>query len=172
MHNGKPEVIYQRLGQQGKATTGIWLLTVPLPTRAPGPFAWGLENPLRWPKVKGESRTPPGVFQMFKRKHSKRVHRYKRLFGHDFVVELLDVPHFTHIQAHIGCFPHDTDGCYLIAADALNSWMGDRAAQINHSVRAYKMVYRDIWVPLFKEHPKPHLWVRDEKQLLSLPMVA
>ena len=69
-----------------------------------------------WREIKeyGETRIPPGVYEVIPRTIGKHYIKYKEQFGHDFSIELKDVPNFTNILIHIGNDIEDTLGCPLI----------------------------------------------------------
>lgn len=73
-----------------------------------------IEDGHRSTKDPGVTRIPGGTYATRKRTWGGHYESYRRRFGHEFVLELLDVPGFTSILVHIGNSVDDTSGCLLI----------------------------------------------------------
>ena len=73
-----------------------------------------LEDGYRKEKEPGHTRIPAGTYRLAKRTRGTFYGRYRNKFGHQFVVELQNVPGFADILIHIGNSPKDTRGCLLI----------------------------------------------------------
>jgi hypothetical protein len=87
-----------------------------------------IEDGHREVKVKGETRIPAGTYELFPRESGGFWDRYKRRFGHDFVIGFRSVPGFKWILFHIGNNVGNTEGCLLCNAeykkDADGNYMG------------------------------------------------
>lgn len=73
-----------------------------------------LEDGYKAKKVYGQTRIPHGLYRLQKRFHGKHFERYSRRYGHDFTIEIMDIPSFTNVLFHTGNFIRDTEGCPLI----------------------------------------------------------
>lgn len=76
-------------------------------------FSFVIEDGYRAVKVPGETRIPDGTYKVVQRTHGKFYEKYKRLFGHQFVPQIADVPGFQDILFHCGNTTEDTRGCIL-----------------------------------------------------------
>lgn len=76
-------------------------------------FCFIIEDGHRDEKVPGETRIPAGTYNVVQRKFGEHFQKYRERFGHDFSVEIEDVPNFRNILIHIGNFIDDTAGCPL-----------------------------------------------------------
>lgn len=86
----------------------------------------------------GKTRIPGGKYNVIKRRYGRFYERYKSQMGHDFVLELENVPNFTAILIHSGNTIKDTNGCllpneYYTKRDG--NWVG------SSSRSAYKKLY-------------------------------
>lgn len=72
-----------------------------------------LEDGFREQKEYGKTRIPAGTYELVKRKTGRFYVKYKKDFGHEYVVELKAVPKFKYILVHIGNTVKDTLGCLL-----------------------------------------------------------
>ncbi|RMF46267.1 MAG: hypothetical protein D6751_05485 [Deltaproteobacteria bacterium] len=73
-----------------------------------------IEDGPRPVKVPGKTRIPAGTYSVWPRKHGGFYEKYRKEFGHEFAIELQDVPGFSDILIHIGNTVEDTRGCLLI----------------------------------------------------------
>lgn len=73
-----------------------------------------LEDGFRAVKVPGETRIPPGVYKIAKRKAGKFYAQYRQKYRHEFSIELENVPGFSDILIHIGNTVFDSRGCLLV----------------------------------------------------------
>jgi hypothetical protein len=73
-----------------------------------------IEDGAREIKVYGQTRVPGGRYEIVPRRLGGFYRKYKSSFGHDFSIEVKDVPNFTNILIHIGNEIEDTLGCLLI----------------------------------------------------------
>ena len=78
------------------------------------PFCFVLEDGFREVKVKGITRIPAGRYKIVGRKREKFYEKYKRDFGHEFSIEIENVPDFSDVLIHIGNTIEDTRGCLLV----------------------------------------------------------
>jgi hypothetical protein len=91
-------------------------------------------------KVPGETRIPPGVYQIGKRTEGAFYQEYKRKFQHRLALEILDVPGFQYILIHIGNTVGDTRGCLLTGTGV--DFNGNFA--VLKSTSAYLTLYEKI----------------------------
>lgn len=73
-----------------------------------------IEDGAREVKEYGKTRIPAGTYEIIPRTYARHYEKYKRDFGHQFSIEIKDVPNFTNILIHIGNDIEDTLGCPLI----------------------------------------------------------
>jgi hypothetical protein len=79
-----------------------------------GFFAFLIEDGDRLIKEAGKTRIPPGRYQLIRRNYGQHYERYKARYGHEFSIEVPNVPNFTNVLIHIGNSVGDTAGCPLI----------------------------------------------------------
>lgn len=103
-------------------------------------LCFALEDGCREKKVAGETRIPPGVYQVGKRTEGKFYENYKSRWGHAFAIHLLDVPGFEFILMHIGNVIADTRGCLLVGLGV--AFNGNFA--VNQSTAAYLQLYEVV----------------------------
>lgn len=72
-----------------------------------------LEDGFRAKKEPGYTRIAPGVYELVKYKSPKFYQKYRKQFGHKYLVLLKEVSGFSGILVHIGCTVRDTLGCLL-----------------------------------------------------------
>lgn len=100
---------------------------------------FGLEDEHRIDKVPGETRIPPGVYQVGLRTvggfHNKYTKRFPDI--HQGMLQVLDVPGFDYILIHVGNTEDDTAGCLLVGCNANTV----RRISVGSSVAAYKSLY-------------------------------
>lgn len=65
-------------------------------------------------KEYGDTRIPGGTYQIIPRTFGTHYNRYSERFGHEFSIEIANVPNFTDILIHIGNTVKNTLGCPLI----------------------------------------------------------
>lgn len=73
-----------------------------------------LEDGYSAEKVYAQTRIPPGVYQVARRTEGGFYAQYKRKYGHEFSIQIANVPNFEHILIHIGNTIGDTAGCLLV----------------------------------------------------------
>ena len=101
-----------------------------------------LEDTYREEKIKGETRIPEGTYELELKNYGGFYKRYAKRFsdiGHEGMVQLKDVPNFTHILIHCGNTEEDTRGCILVGSEPLGL-MGEKQ-RLARSVDAYKGMY-------------------------------
>ena len=103
-----------------------------------------LEDQFNEPKVKGETRVPPGRYEIkLRTEDSPLTKKYRERFpwfkGH---LWLQDVPDFTFVYIHVGNDDDDTDGCILVG-DGAQSNVEDEGKVLS-SVVAYRRLYEEI----------------------------
>lgn len=106
-------------------------------------------------KVYGETRIPAGTYKIVRRKFGGHYEKYKQRFGHQFSIELADVPGFTNILIHIGNYVKDTEGCLLINFQA-GIDLEKGVFRGYQSTAAYKALY-DLIRRLYEEAPDAEL---------------
>ncbi len=104
-------------------------------------LAYTLEDEHREEKVEGDTRVPPGTYEIKFRKeggfHKKYSTKFKDI--HKGMLHVIDVPNFKFILIHVGNFDEDTAGCLLVADGAHQNLTQD--GRIESSIRAYKRIY-------------------------------
>lgn len=100
-----------------------------------------LEDGKRDVKVYGQTRIPAGTYELIKRKSGRFYTKYKKEFGHEYVVELKDVPNFKYILVHIGNTIKDTLGCLLTGGRYLQR---DGVISVLNSTEAYLKWYAAV----------------------------
>lgn len=104
---------------------------------------FGLEDEFRTVKVPGETRIPSGTYQVGVRSfggiHERYAVRFKDI--HMGMLEILEVPGFTHVLIHCGNTEKHTDGCLLVGQQA-NTIPGQM--RIANSSLAYKRFYLHV----------------------------
>lgn len=73
-----------------------------------------LEDEYRDVKVNGETRIPAGYYALEPVYTSGLAKKYKKRFGHPFVVGINAVPGFDYIRIHCGNTDDHTEGCILV----------------------------------------------------------
>jgi hypothetical protein len=84
-------------------------------------LCFALEDGYKERKVKGQTRIPPGIYKVGRRKVGGFYEQFRLGFGHDFAIQLLDVPNFQNILVHIGNTVADTAGCLLVGFGAAHN---------------------------------------------------
>lgn len=117
-----------------------------------------LEDGFRLEKVAGETRIPPGVYKIGKRREGSFFERYKKQYGHAYALHVLNVPNFEFVLIHIGNTVFDTRGCLLTGLGV--SFNGRFA--VNQSTAAYLQVY-EMCERAFDEHEEVELEISRER---------
>ena len=104
------------------------------------PFCFVLEDGYRDKKVPGETRIPPGRYQVLKHTNGKFYEKYTRDFGHDFALHIANVPGFEWILFHIGNTTKDTRGCLLVNRN-IGVGASPRDYVGSDSTSVYKLLY-------------------------------
>lgn len=99
-------------------------------------LCYTLEDEHRDVKVMHKTRIPPGTYKLKLRTYGGFHGRYKDRFAdiHKGMIEIMDVPNFTHILIHCGNTDEDTSGCLLLG-------LSQRSGFIGRSTAAYKNIY-------------------------------
>jgi len=103
-----------------------------------------LEDQFNEPKIPGETRIPPGRYQIELRDEGGMTKRYKERFPdiHKGMLWLQDVPNFTFVYIHTGNTDDHSEGCLLVG-DAQHQNVTERG-QVTSSVAAYRRLYQRI----------------------------
>ena len=123
------------------------------------PFCFVVEDGYRPVKIRGETRIPAGRYQVAKRMHGKFYTKYNNTFGHEFSLEIKDVPGFQDILIHTGNKVNDTRGCLLV-----NRNIGIQTAPRDYcgtdSTSVYKLLYmlvkaafergEEVWIEIYR----------------------
>jgi len=120
-----------------------------------GEFAcYTLEDEHRDVKVKGETRIPEGVYIVdYQQAITPLTKKYRAKYDwFDKHLHIKDVPNFTGIYIHVGNYEKNTDGCLLLADQAVND-PKDYASVQYKSTQAYKRVYQKMQEALDNEEP-------------------
>ena len=134
------ELLNRRISSGDEATLGT-LFDVSGPD--PAFKCYMLEDQFNEPKIPGETRIPPGRYQILLRPEGGMHQRYgKRFSWHKGMLWLQDVPGFTFIYIHVGNKDDDSEGCLLVG-DGQTSNVVERG-QVASSVSAYTRLYEEI----------------------------
>lgn len=102
-----------------------------------------LEDQFNEPKVPGETRIPPGRYQIKLRTEGGMHERYGNRFDfHKGMIWLQDVPDFTFIYIHVGNKDDDSEGCLLVGDGQISNVV--ERGQVTSSVVAYTRLYKTI----------------------------
>ncbi len=143
------ELHLNRLLDDGEATLGLMIL--------PKDRCFTLEDQHQDVKVAGETRIPAGRYEIIKRTHGRFYEAYKARWGHDWALEIANVPGFTDILIHTGNKDEHTSGCVLAGYGA--SIRGE--AEINQSRPAYEMVFEATY-RAFSQGERVFITITDE----------
>ena len=129
-----------RFSSQNESTLGI-LYLVNNETNQKDFLCFTLEDEKRSVKVYGETRIPKGTYQIEYRKEGGYHNKYKKRFPsiHRGMLEIRDVPNFTHILLHCGNTDDDTDGCLLVGNVVSQNITKD--GFLGQSTDCYKRIY-------------------------------
>jgi hypothetical protein len=111
-------------------------------------LCYTLEDEQRDDKVQSETRIPEGTYEIALRKYGGFNTKYSKRFAdiHYGMLQVMDVPNFSHILIHCGNTDEDTSGCLLLGDTQENNQV-KKNGFIGHSTRAYFRVY-----PLIARH--------------------
>lgn len=103
-----------------------------------------LEDGFNEEKVYGETRIPPGKYNVTLRTVGGKHTQYSQKFPtfHKGMLWLRDVPNYEYVLIHIGNYPQDTEGCILVGNTYSDGFIGS-------STDAYKEIYPRIANHLF-----------------------
>tara|TARA_R100001086_G_scaffold191119_1_gene108442 strand:+ start:293 stop:769 length:477 start_codon:yes stop_codon:yes gene_type:complete len=129
-----------RFSSQNESTLGI-LYIVNDETNQKDFLCFTLEDQKRQVKVYGETRIPKGTYQIEYRKEGGYHNKYSKRFPsiHRGMLEIRDVPNFTHILLHCGNTDDDTDGCLLVGNVVSQNITKD--GFLGQSTDCYKRIY-------------------------------
>jgi|TARA_A100001391_G_C5071386_1_gene278346 hypothetical protein len=129
-----------RFSSQNESTLGI-LYIVNDETNQKDFLCFTLEDEKRKVKVYGETRIPKGTYQIEYRKEGGYHNKYSKRFPsiHRGMLEIRDVPNFTHILLHCGNTDDDTDGCLLVGNVVSQNITKD--GFLGQSTDCYKRIY-------------------------------
>ena len=106
-------------------------------------FCYTLEDQFNEPKVPGETRIPPGKYQILLRTDGGMHQRYGNRFPwHKGMLWLQMVPDFQFIYIHVGNKDDDTDGCLLVGDGQVSNVI--ERGMVTTSVGAYQRLYERI----------------------------
>jgi hypothetical protein len=113
----------------------------------PSFLCYTLEDQFNEPKVPGETRIPPGRYQIKLRTEGGMFDRYQARFPwHRGMLWLQDVPDFQFIYIHVGNKDDDSEGCLLVGDGQMQN-VTERG-QVTSSTSAYRRVYELILAAL------------------------
>ena len=129
-----------RFSSQNESTLGI-LYLVNNETNQKDFLCFTLEDEKRSVKVYGETRIPKGTYKIKYRKEGGYHNKYTKRFPsiHRGMLEIRDVPNFTHILLHCGNTDDDTDGCLLVGNVVSQNITKD--GFLGQSTDCYKRIY-------------------------------
>lgn len=147
-----------RFSSQNESTLGI-LYLVNNETNQKNFLCFVLEDEKRSVKVYGETRIPQGTYKIEYRKEGGYHNKYKKRFPsiHRGMLEIRDVPNFTHILLHCGNTDDDTDGCLLLGNVVSQNITKD--GFLGQSTDCYKRIY-----PILSE-------ILDSQKQLSIKII-
>lgn len=147
-----------RFSSQNESTLGI-LYLVNNETNQKDFLCFVLEDEKRSVKVYGETRIPKGTYKIEYRKEGGYHNKYKKRFPsiHRGMLEIRDVPNFTHILLHCGNTDDDTDGCLLLGNVVSQNITKD--GFLGQSTDCYKRIY-----PILSE-------ILDSQKQLSIKII-
>lgn len=134
------ELLNRRISSGEESTLGtLFDISGPKPSF----LCYLLEDQFNEPKIPGETRIPPGRYQIKFRDEGGMIVRYKARFPwHKGMLWLQDVPGFEWVYIHVGNKDDDTDGC-LLTGDGQISNVTERG-QVTSSVASYRRLYEMI----------------------------
>jgi hypothetical protein len=133
------ELLNRRISSGEESTLGT-LFDV---TEEPEFLCYILEDQFNEPKIKGETRIPPGKYQIMFRDEGGMIKRYKKRFPwHRGMLWLQMVPDFQFIYIHVGNKDDDTDGCLLVGDGQVSNVI--ERGMVTTSVGAYQRLYERI----------------------------
>ena len=129
-----------RFSSQNESTLGI-LYLLNNETNQKDFLCFTLEDEKREVKVYGETRIPEGTYKIEYRKEGGYHNKYTKRFPsiHRGMLEVRDVPNFTHILLHCGNTDSDTDGCLLVGNVISQNITKD--GFLGQSTDCYKRIY-------------------------------
>jgi hypothetical protein len=101
-----------------------------------------LEDQKQTKKVYGETRIPPGTYEIKLKKVGGFHNRYLKQYGSDWhkgMLHIQNVPGFTDILIHKGNDDEDTAGCLLLGEDAKGNF--NKKGGVVSSKSAYDRIY-------------------------------
>ena len=114
---------------------------------APSFRCFVLEDQYNVPKVKGETRIPPGRYQIKLRTEGGMHQRYTEKFDwHRGMLWLQDVPEFEWVYIHFGNYEYQTDGCLLVGDGAQSNVIED--GMVQSSVAAYTRLAQEVYAAI------------------------
>ncbi len=135
------ELLNKRISSGEEATLGI--MHDVTNSAEPKFQCYVLEDQFNEPKIKGETRIPPGRYRILMRNEGGMIKRYKKRFPwHRGMLWLQDVPDFKFVYMHVGNKDDDTDGCLLLGDGQVQNVT--ELGQVTSSVAAYRRMYELI----------------------------
>lgn len=120
-------------------------------------LCYTLEDQYNEPKIPGETRIPPGRYEIKLRNEGSMILRYaKRFDWHKGMLWLQDVPGFQYIYIHVGNKDDDSEGCILVGDGQVSNVI--ERGQVTSSVAAYRRLYETILGVLSEER----VWITIE----------
>lgn len=116
-------------------------------------IAYALEDGNRLVKIPGETRIPAGIYRLRQKSSGNFLNKYRSMYGHQFVVEVMDVPGFTGILFHQGNTIRDTRGCILLG-DTYRPTKNN-----NFVVHESQKAYLAFYIVAAKEFAKGEVWL-------------
>jgi hypothetical protein len=107
-------------------------------------MCYTLEDEHRDVKVMHETRVPAGTYNLRLKTWGGFHDRYSNRFSeiHKGMIEVMDVPNFTHILLHCGNDSDDTSGCLLVGVTQTENVKSN--GYVGSSTTAYRNIYPDI----------------------------
>jgi len=148
------ELYNHRISSGEESTLGtLFDITDP---QSPKFLCFVLEDQFNEPKIPGETRIPPGRYEIKFRWEGGMIQRYQQRFPwHRGMLWLQDVPNFEWVYIHVGNKDDDTDGCLLVG-DGQISNVTERG-QVTNSVAAYRRLYESVAAALDRDEK---VWIQ------------
>lgn len=139
------ELLNRRISSGAESTLGTLFELLIEPPKVPKPrfLCYMLEDQWNDPKIPGETRIPPGRYQIKLRTEGGLHKKYgERFQWHRGMLWLQDVPNFKWIYIHVGNDDDDTEGCPLVGDAQVSNNVG--RGSLGNSVAAYRRLYQEI----------------------------
>ena len=149
------QILHNRVYQDASATIGVMRV---FDNKGELTVFSTLEDAYNAPKIDGQTRIPPGTYEIKLREDSPKARRYREKYGEDHkgMLWLQDVPGFTFVYIHVGNTEYDTEGCILVGCT-----VDLKSCVVCSSVKAYSELYPIVQLALAR-HEKVHITIAEK----------